>query len=468
MTKKTILSLREPSSFRDPAGFLFRENDIIYRQINPVGLPDYHHLMRSGLYRQLVEDGLLVPHDEITQHKENSQEPLIIRPVKIPFISYPYEWCFSQLQEAARLTLSIEKKALKRGMTLKDCSAFNIQFIDGKPILIDTLSFERYQPGRPWDAYRQFCQHFIAPLALMAYVDVRLNLLFREYIDGIPLDLASRLLPKTSYLDFGLLIHIHLHARSQKRFSDKHSRMTVMRGGISLNQRLGLVESLDSVVRKLKITIPSGGWRDYESFHNYTPEAVKAKRTVVGEFLERINPTTVWDIGANTGVYSRLCCEKGALTIAIDMDPHAVEWNYRSMRAAEITNLLPLVIDITNPSPDLGWANDERKSLTARGPADAVLALALLHHLAIGNNLPFSMIAKFFQEIAHALIIEFIPKNDPQVTRLLQVRKDIFTDYNQESFEREFTDFFDLVDSKDIIDSFRKIYLFKNKLRKLN
>jgi hypothetical protein len=467
MTKKTNLSLREPSSFRDPAGFLFRENDIIYRQVNPVGLPDYHYLMRSGLYQQLVEVGWLVPHEEMTHLDQDSPGPLIIRPARIPFISYPYEWCFSELQEAARLTLSIEKKALRKGMTLKDCSAFNVQFLDGKPIFIDTLSFERYQTGKPWDAYRQFCQHFVAPLALMAYVDVRLSQLFRQYIDGIPLDLASRLLPKTTYLNFGLLIHIHLHARSQKRFSDTPP-MEEMGGEISLQQRLGLIESLDSAVRKLKITIPSGGWRDYETFHNYTPEAVEAKQTAVKEFLERINPKIVWDIGANTGVYSRLSCQMGASTIAFDLDPHAVEWNYRLMREEDVRNLLPLVLDITNPSPDLGWANEERKSLSARGPADAVLALALIHHLAIGNNLPFSAIAEFFQKITRALIIEFVPKNDPQVSRLLHVRKDIFTNYNQERFEQEFSRFFDLIDCRDITDSCRKIYLFKAKIASMN
>ena len=463
MKKIAIRNRREPSSFRDPAGFLFEENNTIYRQINPAGLQDYLFLMRSGLYQQLVEDGLLIPHDECNPVQENPAEPLIIRPIRVPFISYPYEWCFSQLKDAARLTLSIEKRALKRGMTLKDCSAFNIQFIDGKPKFIDTLSFERYQPGKPWDAYRQFCQHFVAPLALMSYVDVRLSQLFRDYIDGIPLDLASRMLPKTTYFNFGLLIHIHLHAGSQKHFSDSSSPLKEIRGEISLQQRLGLIESLDSLVRKLRITTPAGGWRDYESFHNYSPEAVKSKKQTINEFLERIHPSSVWDIGANTGVYSRLCSQMGASTIAFDMDPFVVEWNYRSLKKEGIRNLLPLVLDITNPSPALGWANEERKSLVERGPSDAVLVLALIHHLTIGNNLPFSVMAEFLRKIAHWLIIEFVPKDDPQVSRLLQVRKDIFENYNQERFEKEFSVRFDLVDCQNITDSRRRIYLFQTK-----
>ena len=463
MNKITINNQREPSSFRDPAGFLFDEKGVLYRQINPVGIPDYQLLSDSGLYQQLVEESLLIPHEEITQPHQDQTTSQIIRPERIEFISYPYEWCFSQLKHAALLTLRIEKKALSKGMTLKDCSAYNVQFRRGKPIFVDTLSFERYAEGKPWDAYRQFCQHFLAPLALMAYTDVRLNCLSRDYIDGIPLDLASQLLGRRSYLNFGLFVHIHLHARSQNRFAGKDLDPSKLSGKVSLTQLLGLIESLESTILRLKWSATPKGWAEYESFHNYPEPAMEHKKDLVGKYLEQIRPQIVWDLGANTGVFSRIASRKGAFTVAFDMDPGAVERNYSQMQSDKEDKLLPLVVDLSNPSPALGWAGEERKSLLQRGPSDATLALALLHHLAIGNNLPFTHLARYLQRVSRWLIIEFVPKADVQAARLLRVRKDIFQDYHQEGFERDFSAWFDLVAREDIRETSRSLYLFKNK-----
>src|SRR3989304_2762946 len=240
---------RLSASFRDPSGFLFFRSGVLYRQINRTREKDYARLMDSGLYEKLVKAGLLIPHVESDQLPAESDAPFkIVQPERVPFISYPYEWAFSQLKDAALATLSIQKRALKMGMTLKDASAYNIQFVHGKPILIDTLSFEIYREGKPWDAYRQFCQHFLAPLALMARVDIRLGQLLRVSIDGIPLDLASRLLPFRTRLDFGLLAHIHLHASAQIRYADvdvKRAGESASRRGMSKNAFIGLVGSLE-------------------------------------------------------------------------------------------------------------------------------------------------------------------------------------------------------------------------------
>src|SRR3990172_361821 len=211
-----------PSSFRDPCGFVYYQDNQLYRQVNPLCREDYDTLMKSGLYHHLVREEILVPHEEAGIEKTATVNVYkVIKPELVQFISYPYEWSFTQLQNAASLTLRAQKEALKYGMSLKDSSAYNVQFRNGKPILIDTLSFERYQEGEPWVAYRQFCQHFLSPLALMSRVDVRLSQLFRIFIDGIPLDLTSSLLPRRTYLIFSLLSHIHLHARSQRHFADK-------------------------------------------------------------------------------------------------------------------------------------------------------------------------------------------------------------------------------------------------------
>src|SRR5262245_14254456 len=208
------------ASFRDPSGFLFSRDGVLYRQVNRRYEQEYARLMESGLYEKLVKVGVLIPHVEVENVRAEAGECFrVIQPERVPFISYPYEWSFGQLKDAALATLSIQKRALKAGMSLKDASAYNIQFVRGKAVLIDTLSFELYKDGQPWVAYRQFCQHFLAPLTLMALKDVRLSQLLRVYIDGIPLDLASELLPSKTRLNFGLLTHIHLHASAQKRYA---------------------------------------------------------------------------------------------------------------------------------------------------------------------------------------------------------------------------------------------------------
>ncbi|MCJ7513764.1 MAG: hypothetical protein MUO23_12440, partial [Anaerolineales bacterium] len=203
-------SPRLGASFRDPSGYLFERNGKLFRQVNRSYQADFDRLIASGLYAELTGVGLIIPHIESpAAPDEPGLAYRVIEPEPVPFISYPYEWSFGQLQTAALTTLSIQKRALSKGMSLKDSSAYNIQFHHGRPVLIDTLSFETYREGEPWDAYRQFCQHFLAPLALMAHTDIRLGQLLRVYIDGIPLDLASRLLPRKTRFSFSLLTHLH-------------------------------------------------------------------------------------------------------------------------------------------------------------------------------------------------------------------------------------------------------------------
>ena len=451
-------SAQLPASFRDPSGFLFRQNDTIYRQVNLVYKDDYDHLMDSGLYRALVDDNLLVPHEEVgIEPPVSGLAYKVIKPEPISFISYPYEWCFSQLRDAALTTLRIQRKALDFGMSLRDSSAYNIQFKNGRPIFIDTLSFGKYREGQPWVAYRQFCQHFLAPLALMSYKDIRLSQLLCIYIDGLPLDLTGCLLPWRTRLRFSLLSHIHLHARSQKHFADKP--INVGQHRMSRYAFLGILNSLESTVRKLKWQPGGTEWADYYQDTNYSPQAFEHKKTIVADFLDRVRPATVWDLGANVGIFSRLASDRGIPTVSFDVDPAAVEKNYLDYIARGDTNILPLVIDLTNPSPGIGWENKERMSLKERGPADAVLALALVHHLAISNNVPLSRIAGFLSDISHWLIIEFIPKTDSQVQRLLATREDIFPDYTRQAFEQEFSRYFTIDDSADIRESQRTLYL---------
>ena len=451
------------SSFRDPSGFVFYRDGSLYRQVNAIYKEDYCHLMDSGLYQALVDSDLLIPHQEITDltppNPENSYK--IIQPVPILFISYPYEWCFSQLKDAALNTLSIQKRALDFGMTLKDCSAYNIQFWKGKPVLIDTLSFERIQAGTPWVAYRQFCQHFLAPLALMSYTDVRLSQLSRIHLDGIPLDLASALLPLMTRFRPSLLFHIHLHAKGQRYFAGKD--LARSRRTMTLRSHLALVDSLESAVKRLIWQPRRSDWISYYQECTYSQEALEHKAALLEDFLDEAKPVGVWDLGANTGFLSRLAAERGISTLCFDMDPAAVEKNYLDAKENGQAGILPLLLDLVNPSPNIGWENQERLSFMERAPADTVIALALIHHLAISNNVPLSRIASFFSRICDRLIIEFVPKSDPQVSTLLKTRRDIFPDYTKEGFEREFMEFFQLIRSEPIRDSLRILYLMEKR-----
>lgn len=450
-------------SFRDPSGFLFRRDGILYRQINVSYQKCYEGLKRSGFYDKLVESGLLIPHKEVSVEPETATNAYkVIQPEMIPFISYPYEWSFSQLKHAALLTIDIQKNAVEFGMSLKDCSAYNIQFRHGKPIFIDTLSFEQYQEGRPWIAYRQFCQHFLAPLALMAYTDIRLNQLFRIYIDGVPLDLASSLLPFRTRLRFSFLVHLHLHAKSQKYFADKPVKKDNRRR-MSRRAFLGLIDNLETAICSLKWRPKGTEWAEYYEETNYSLEARQHKAKLVATFLEYIRPQNIWDLGANVGVFSRIASERNIPTIAFDNDPAAVEKLYLETLRRQETCLFPLLLDLTNPSPGIGWQNQERLSLQERGPVETILALALIHHLAISNNVPLQYIAHFFSTSCQSLIIEFVPKHDSQVQRLLATREDIFDTYTRQDFERYFHDYFTIEESVPIRESNRVLYLMKKK-----
>ena len=482
-------SRRSSSSFRDPSGFLFYENGTLFRSVNRLYQQNYDHLIHSGLYDKLVADDLLIPHKEVQRLSEEKDDAYkIIQPEIVPFISYPYEWCVGQFKDAALALIKIQKQALDHNMVLKDASAYNIQFFKGKPVLIDTLSFEIYKEDQPWVAYRQFCQHFLGPLALMAYRDIRLSQLMRIYIDGLPLDLVSGLLPVSTWFKPALLLHIHLHAKAQKRYgklgtapfsqpfvipakagiqdkSDSKNKRGIPPVSPKLTKQslTALIHHLESAIAGMQWLPVGTEWADYYEDTNYSQEAVNHKKRLVEAYLSESKPNTVWDLGANTGVFSRIATAKGIDTIAFDVDPGAVEKNYRQMRENKETKILPLCLDLTNPSPSIGWANEERLSLIKRGPADTVLALALMHHLAISNNVPFSHIAAFLSQACRFLIIEFVPKDDSQVQRLLRTREDIFPDYDQNHFEAFFGDYFSMLKREKIVDTQRTLYLMEKR-----
>lgn len=447
------------ASFRDPSGFVFKRDDRLFRQVNTVFADEFDACTSSGLYEALTRDGLLVAHRAADTSLAVAPDAYaVIEPDRVPFISYPYEWCFGELKHAALLTLDVQLRALGQGFVLRDSSAYNVQFVDGRPIFIDTLSFERYREGEPWIAYKQFCQHFLLPLMLMATRDIRCGLMLRDHLDGIPLDLGSTLLPRLSWLQPTALLHVHLHARAQRKYAETKVSAEVGKRTMSKSALVAFVGSIRNAVEHLAWQPEGTQWADYVDETNYSDASASAKQDLVRQYVGRSSPAVVWDMGANTGVYSRVAREVAPLVVSFDVDPAAVERNYRTVRSRGETGILPLVLDFTNPSPALGWAHRERMSLGERGPADVVMALALVHHLAIAGNVPLDHVASFLAQLGNTLVIEFVAKSDSQVQRLLRNRPDIFPNYTREGFESAFGEFFTIDESQRVGDAERWLY----------
>lgn len=454
---------REFSSFRDPSGFLFWRNGRIYRWIAPDFVSTFRRAEAAGLLAKAVDAGLMLPFETCPAGSVAPEGATaggaVLKPRQLSLLTYPYEWSFTQLQDAALATLDLHLLALDHGLLLKDASAFNIQFVDGRPTLIDHLSFDGLEGHPAWPAYGQFCRHFLAPLLLMSYVDLSLGRLSELHLDGVPLDLASKLLPRRTRFSPGIQMHLHLHARLTQKYAGARTRVAAARPALSRERHTAIAGSLRALVAKLKPCRQATEWGDYYSDTNYTDAAFAAKKAIIRDLMARAAPRTVWDLGGNNGEMSRAVRDLAEDILCLDIDPRAVDANYRECRREGIANIVPALSDLTNPTPALGFANRERKALIGRGPPDLAMALALIHHLAITNNLPLGYVASFLADLAQALIIEFVPKADSQVQRLLANRPDIFPDYTEAGFEAAFRERFAIVEKRRIPGTERTLYL---------
>lgn len=452
-------------SFRDPSGYVYVEEGEIFRAINLSYKDHYEYFISSGLCHALISEKLLIAFDDHQDSRKSAWK--VIKPTFIPFISFPFEWSFSQYKEAALATLEIQLLALKHGMTLKDASAYNIQFFQGQPVLIDHLSFETLIDGQPWSAYRQFVMHFLAPLTLMAKVDLRHSFQLKNFIDGVPLDYASKHLPTTSWMDSSTLMHIHLHAKLQKKYSDtksdtvKNERKKIKSGLNSSQAIINLIESLKKAIKKLSLPKLETEWGSYYKDTNYTDVAFSFKKDTVLKIAEKIKPRVACDLGANNGEFSLLLSNYSQYVISADIDPLAVNKNY--LRNIKNKKIIPLIQDLCNPSPSIGWANAERPSFIERAKCDFVMGLALVHHLCIGNNVPLEYVAEFFSSIAPVSLIEFVPKCDSQVQRLLSSREDIFHDYSIEKCIEAFKLYYNEIEIFQLPETSRSLLLFSGR-----
>ena len=462
------------SSFRDiyAGGYVFNHNDAIYRCISNKYRENYDFLISSGLYDKLVMDEILVSHEEISNIEQfnmfSDDVYKIIKPIQLPYISYPYEWSFHQLKDAALLTLKVLLEALKYNMILKDATAFNIQFYNGKPIFIDTLSFEKYKDGSLWQAYSQFCRHFLAPLALISYTDYRLFHASMNFIDGIPLDYAANLLPIKSKFKLGIFMHLHLNAKVHRK-AEKESHDNNKKFVLKKSNLINLIENLVNTINGIDYNTKKGksNWNGYYSFTNYDEDSFTQKEKILIELVSKCdNSKKIVDLGANNGHFSRLLCGKysNSIIISSDMDYHAVDENYLILKANECKNIYPIVTDLTNPTPSIGWANKERDSFIARlSGSDITLALALIHHITITNNVPFNKSAEFFASFTKYLIIEWVPKNDSQTMKILDENIGDYSYYTIENFEKSFERHFTILERVAIDNTKRILYLMKLK-----
>lgn len=450
-----------PSSYRDDSGFIFEKNQTLYRQVNRSFKEHFDHFIKSGCYDYLVSQDLLIPHTNLLENLTGDPHHyLTLKPEKLPFITYPFEWSFDMLRDAALLTLRLATEALRYDLVLRDATPYNIQWRAGKFIFIDTLSFEKFNES-PWVAYRQFCETFLGPLLLMHYSRKPLHTLQLAWPDGIPLDITRSMLPLKSRFSFHTGIHIYLHAKISSRQQGNKNPP----GKFSKHKLQNLISSLEILVRKLKLPTQSSTWSDYYDEASQRDTYLHEKQRIIRDWLTALQPEikTGADLGANDGVFSKLLASLNIPVISADFDPYCINRLYQSIKETGEKNIQPIILDITNPSPSIGVNNKERTAFIERLNVDLTLALALVHHLVIGKNIPFPLVVDFFSKITNYLVIEFVPADDEKVQLMLAQKTRTFDDYRQENFESTFLRLFTLEKKEKIPGSQRILYLFKKR-----
>jgi len=454
---------RHSSSFRDPSGFIFLEDDVLLRQVNPVYFQQYRSLTDTGFYKKLFDAGLLVTHNEVSASKDS----IVLQPECIPFFSYPYEWSFSQYKHAALHTLKLQKYCLKNGYTLKDATAFNITFHKGKPLFADSLSFDVYTEGEPWRAYKQFLMHFLAPLVLAKYYGNDMLKLLQQYIDGIPLQKAAKLLPFTARFNPVVYTNIFLTAKYDAKFSNEKPENSKSIK-LSKQSQEKILDSLYSYINGLELK-ENTEWKDYYAITNYDTQAFDYKKGLVRKWFESINAKKAVDLGGNDGTFSRVLEDIAEELLVADIDPNAVNHNYLQVLQNKESNIIPLVSDLLNPAPGIGFNNTERLPLQERirkSNYDVSLALALIHHISLTGNVPFAMSAEMFASLTPYLIIEFPDREDSWVDFLLKSKREFasyFDYYNRENFENDYAAYFEVVQKEQLPNTHRTMYLLKRK-----
>ena len=449
-------------SFNDPAGFIFERQGIFYRQVGSDYATHYDFLMSSGLYGMLVDKNLLLPHEEIKENFGGSGNWYkILLPRQIKFVSYPYEWCFDQLKDAALTTLQILKLSVSTGLILKDASPFNIQFLAGRPISIDTLSFEKYDSTKPWVAYRQFCQTFLYPLLLGHYLGVDAQKWLLVYPNGITSKMTSNLLPAKSRFSLNALLHVFLHNGIGRHPTGQQERKI----SFSRTKMDRLIDHLEAAISRLSYRQKSPSiWQDYYEQYPPTGMYLSDKLQVFSQFICDIKGSLVLDLGCNLGYFSRILAAENNLVIAADTDSPCINALYLSLKKEKNSNIIPCCIDLSNPSPAGGVESIQRQSFGERAKADLVCALALVHHIVLGANIPMYNFARLLADLSKDhLIVEFVGIEDEKAALLISRKSTYHQPYTADFFENQFLQFFDIIRKQTVLGTVRIMYKMKKK-----
>jgi hypothetical protein len=458
----------EPGSFRDRDSRVVVAPDAVYRALSGTGADDWRALANSPLLERLTSDGSLIGTEEVGPAAlgEAAADILpegtetVLRHERVPFVSYPYEWSFGMLRDAALLQLDVELASLDEGLTLKDATPYNVQFRGSAPVFIDVGSFERLREGEPWTGYRQFCMLFLYPLLLQAYKEIPFQPWLRGAIDGITPTEAARFFNFRDRFRRGVLTHVALHARLERRYEARDT------GEVKeeLKKKKIRTELIKTNVRKLvsKLSWKAGdtAWTNYRQDCTYSDADAEQKAAFVGEAVASARPRLTWDMGCNDGAYSRIAAEHSEYVVAFDYDQATVDALYRSLQADDERRILPLVANLADPSPGLGWRGLERRTLEDRGTPDLVLALALVHHVSITANIPLAEFLDWLRELDATVVIEFPKREDPMVKRLLSGKREgSNADYQLETFERLLGERFDVERTESLPSGTRNLYL---------
>ena len=465
-TSQTQSSALEPGSFRDPESRVFYAGDSVYRALSPEGLEDFRALEESGLFSRAMEDGRLVR----TEHADTAAVPGllaketagVLRHELIPYVSYPYEWTFSMLKDAALLQLDLLLAALDEDLVLKDSTPYNVQWRGARPVFVDLGSFERLREGEPWVGYRQFCMLFLYPLVLQAVKDVGFQPWLRGSIDGIPTTDMAGLLSFRDRFRRGLFTNVFLHARLERRYADRAGEVKrdVKKAGMRKEIVVANVRRMQKLVRRLDWSPPEGVWVAYGEQNTYTDDDARRKDEFVREVARSRDWNLAWDVGCNNGRYSRIAAEGARYVVAIDADQGPVELLYRTLRDEGNEKILPLTMNAADPSPGLGWRGLERKAPADRGKPDLVLALALVHHLSIAANVPVKEVVDWLASLEASLVVEFPTREYPMVQKLLAPKREgLHPDYERGFFERCLNDAFE-VERSEVLQSGTRVLYF--------
>ena len=462
-------SQAEPSSFRDPAGQVIEGRDgRIFRSVAPAAVEEYRFVRKCGLVDALVVEGGLVAAEEVDPVDAGVLPPpggLVLEHPRVPFISYPYEWPFSLLKAAALHHLELQIRLLDRDISLSDASAYNVQFKGAKPVFIDWLSLRRYREGEYWEGHSQFCEQFLNPLLLAAEFGVPHNAWYRGMQEGIPAREVAALLPRRRRWSPRMQAHVLLPLRFERRAGSRSdAAQRTRKRPLPRSAYRGLLTQLRRWIESLEPRGTDTTWSDYSLLTSYDTGEASRKAESVRSFVAEAPPEQLFDLGCNTGEFSAIALQEGVRdVIGFDSDFGALETACDRARSDRL-RFLPLYQDLANPSPDQGWSQTERRSLAHRSRgAGALVALAVLHHLAIGRNVPLSRIAAWLVSLAPRGLVEFVPQGDPRVDDLLTLRGDRFADYAPEAWEAALEPYAAIRHVETVSASGRRLYTYERR-----